>query len=106
MGPLPPRLALATAAPLLAIVGLPAAHALAQTGNTTGGSSTDLVAVALWTIVGVALLLLVATLGYLYRREHGMDEPRPEVPIPFSGEDDDPSLLTHPDQLAQPAGHH
>jgi len=106
MTSVPRLLTLTVAAPLVAIAGVPAGSAFAQTGSASSDSSTDLVAVALWTIVGVSLLLLAATLGYLYRREHGMDEPRPEVPIPFSGDDDDPSLLAHPDQVMQTAGHH
>lgn len=58
---------------------LPALPALAQTsgGSANNGGFTDLVPVAIWTIVIALLTLGVATLGYLYRRDRGMDTPLP-----------------------------
>jgi len=78
-----PRTVVTTALGTLPLAGEGIAHA-----QSSGGSSgfTDLVPVAVWTIVVVALALSVVSVAYLYRRARGLDEPRPNVPIPPFGE--------------------
>ena len=62
-----------------AALALPALPALAQTsgGSNNNGGFTDLVPVVLWTTVIALLVLGVATIGYLYRRDRGMVAPMP-----------------------------
>jgi len=74
---------------------LPLVEASGVHAQTSGGSSgfTDLVPVALWTLVIVVIALSVVTVAYLYRRARGLDEPRPNVPIPPFGEVADDSHL-------------
>lgn len=59
---------------------LPALPALAQTsgGSSNNGGFTDLVPVVIWTTVIALLVLGVATIGYLYRRDRGMVTPMPD----------------------------
>ncbi len=80
---------------LLSLAGATAVHA-----QSSGGSSdfSDLVPVAVWTAVVVVVALAVVSVGYLYRRARGLDEPRPEVPIP-------PLLETEPPSHLDAAGH-
>lgn len=82
---------------------LPAAPALAQTnGSQSGSDFPDLVPVAVWTAVAVVLTLLLTSVAYLYRRERGLDEPRPNVPIPFKGDGSD---AAEPAEMAHGAHH-
>ena len=82
---------------------LPAAPALAQSsGGQSGGEFPDLVPVALWTAVAAIGALLLMSVAYLYRRERGMDEPRPNVPIPFKGDGSDEGAEPEPAH----GGHH
>jgi len=61
---------------------LPAISVFAQssTGTDTSGFP-DLLPVAVWTVVTIVLALLVASMGYLYRRQRGMDHPLQMPPI-------------------------
>lgn len=73
----PRRFAALTAALLAA---LPIAPAFAQTAS--GGGTPDLVPVAVWTAVAVIIGLGVVSVGYLYRRERGINRPLTMPPIP------------------------
>ncbi len=94
------RTAVVSGLGLFSLAGATAAHA-----QSSGGSSgfTDLVPVAVWTIIIVAITLAVVSVGYLYRRARGLDEPRPEVPIPPLLEVEPPS---HLDAAGQPLPEH
>lgn len=75
----------ATRAVLVTALGsAPLAAASAAHAQSSGGSGgfPDLVPVAVWTIVVAAIALSVVSVAYLYRRARGLDEPRPNVPIP------------------------
>lgn len=66
----------ATLALAVAALALPAWPALAQTSDASNnGGFTSLVPVVIWTIVIALVVLGVATIGYLYRRDRGMDTP-------------------------------
>jgi len=67
-----------------AALALAAAPAWAQTPS--GGSSSDLVPVVLWTLVTIAVGLGIVSVGYLYRRERGLNKPLVEPPIPAAAE--------------------
>ena len=55
---------------------LPLAAASAQTPNAAPPSDfPNLVPVVIWTAVFVTLSLLLTSVGYLYRRQRGMDHP-------------------------------
>jgi hypothetical protein len=94
------RTALVTGLGSLSLAGAGAVHA-----QSSGGSSgfTDLVPVALWTLVVAVIGLSLVSVGYLYRRARGLDEPRPEVPIPPLVEAEAPS---HLDAAGQPLPEH
>jgi hypothetical protein len=59
-----------------------ATPALAQTSAGSGDGTPDLVPVVLWTCVAVIIALLAVSIGYLYRRERGLNTPLSEPPIP------------------------
>ena len=60
---------------------LPASRAFAQTVNTGNSDFPDLVPVAIWTGVAAVIGLTVVSIGYLYRREQGMDRPLRMPPV-------------------------
>jgi hypothetical protein len=76
------------------------AHAQSQGG---GSEFTNLVPVALWTLIVAVLGLSLVSVAYLYRRARGLDEPRPAVPIPPFGEAADDS---HMDASGHPLPEH
>jgi hypothetical protein len=73
------------------VFALPLLPALAQTssGSSDSGGFTDLVPVMIWTTVIALLTLGVATIGYMYRRDRGMDTPLPD-PMMIDDEHGDP----------------
>lgn len=78
-------LLLAAAAALTVFGALPILPALAQSSPTGSASGTpDLVPVAAWTAILVVLTLLVTSVGYLYRRQQGMDRPLQAPPLDAS----------------------
>ena len=89
------RSAVPRAIAAVALGSLPLAGGSIALAQSSGGSSgfTDLVPVALWTIVIAVLALSAVSVAYLYRRARGLDEPRPNVPIPPFGEGADDSHL-------------
>lgn len=60
---------------------LPTSRAFAQTVNTGNSDFPDLVPVAIWTGVAAVIGLTVVSIGYLYRREQGMDRPLRMPPV-------------------------
>jgi hypothetical protein len=62
------------------LAALAVAPVFAQT--TADGGSPDLVPVAVWTLVAVIIALGVVAVGYLYRRERGLNRPLKMPPIP------------------------
>ncbi len=78
-------LMLAVAAALMVFGALPILPALAQSGSAgSPGDTPELVPVAAWTVVLVVLALLVTSVGYLYRRQQGMDRPLLAPPLDAS----------------------
>jgi hypothetical protein len=73
------RAVLLLAAVLLALPAQAAAAVplLVQEG---GGGGTDRLRVIFWTLVAVAISMLLLAVGYVYRRAAGMEKP-PPVPI-------------------------
>jgi hypothetical protein len=67
-----------------AALALAVAPAWAQTAS--GGGAPDLVPVVLWTLVTAGAGLGIVSIGYLYRRERGMNRPLVEPPIPSAAE--------------------
>jgi hypothetical protein len=72
------------AAVLLAalVAALPAWPALAQSGPSDSGGVPDLLPVVLWTVVAAVIGLSAVGVGYLYRRQKGIDKPLRMPPIP------------------------
>jgi len=67
---------MAGAALLGAGLALPAYSALAQSGSSSSAADfPDLVPVAVWTGVVAIVALLITSVGYLYRRQRGLDHP-------------------------------
>jgi len=62
-------------------VALTSMPALAQSVPATN-DETNLVPVVIWTCVAAVLAMLVVSVGYLYRRERGLDHPLSEPPVP------------------------
>jgi hypothetical protein len=76
----------AVAAVSLLLMMAPVLPALAQSNDNAGNDTPELVPVVIWTIVIVLLVLAVAALGYLFRRENGLDHPLTAPPIdPIAG---------------------
>lgn len=73
------------AAALAAVLALPALPALAQSNSGGGSEFPDLVPVAIWTLVAIVIALLAVSIGYLYRREQGMDRPLHPPPVDAFG---------------------
>jgi hypothetical protein len=64
-----------------ATLALPAAALAQSSPGLNADEFPDLVPVAVWTFVGVLLVLAVVSVGYLYRRQRGLSEELPNVPI-------------------------
>ncbi|MHB8575149.1 MAG: hypothetical protein ACYDCQ_07430 [Dehalococcoidia bacterium] len=73
-------LRIAAATVLASGVALPVT-ASAQSGGATPADFPNLVPVVVWTAVFAVLALLLTSVGYLYRRQHGMDHPLHAPPI-------------------------
>jgi len=72
--------------------------------QVAGSKQPDLVPVMLWTVVVVALAMLVLSLGYLYRRTRGEpDEVIPRYVEPPPGSED--AVQTHGAGAAHGGGH-
>ena len=80
----------------------PAGLALAQSAGGNGASDfPDLVPVAIWTGVAIVLALLLTSVGYLYRRQRGLDHPLRPPPIDANLDHDHGTV----DPLEPTAGH-